>query len=181
VDGFQLLTAFPLARSVTGTPGGVNNRYAQSFVQTSARSWAETDIAGLLAKGQVKFEEAKGDKRGPVSIAAAVSAPATAAQGAAGKEKKEEQKPETRVAVFGDSDFAANFALGIQGNGDLFMNTVNWLSQQENLIAIRPKESADRRLTMTSSQQLRVTAGARVLYRNTTFVDRNGQSPVDSR
>ena len=65
-------------------------------------------------------------------------------------------KPESRVAVFGDSDFAANFALGIQGNRDLFMNTLGWLSQQENLIAIRPRESADRRVTMTSGQQLRV-------------------------
>jgi ABC-type uncharacterized transport system involved in gliding motility auxiliary subunit len=156
--GFQLLTAFPLARSVTGAPGGVNNRYAQSFVQTSPRSWSETDIAGLLAKGQVKFEEAKGDKRGPVSIAAAVSAPAAATQAATGKDQKKDaaQKPETRVAVFGDSDFAANFALGIQGDGDLFMNTVNWLSQLENLISIRPRESADRRVTMTAGQQTRV-------------------------
>mgnify|MGYP006147256571 CR=1 FL=1 len=30
------------------------------------------------------------------------------------------------------------------------MNTVNWLAQQESLIAIRPKEAADRRLTMTA-------------------------------
>ncbi len=28
--------------------------------------------------------------------------------------------------VIGDSDFAANFALGIQGNRDLFLNIVNW-------------------------------------------------------
>jgi ABC-type uncharacterized transport system involved in gliding motility auxiliary subunit len=160
VDRFDLLTAFPLARSVTAVPGGVGGRFAQSFVETSARSWAETDIAGLL-KGQVKFEDAKGDKRGPISIACAVSAPAQAPAVAApgGKDQKKDEgpKPEARVAVFGDSDFAANFALGIQGNRDLFMNTVSWLSQQENLIAIRPKESADRRLTMTSSQQLRVS------------------------
>ena len=38
------------------------------------------------------------------------------------------------------------------------MNTVSWLAQQENLIAIRPRESADRRITMTSSQQVRVLA-----------------------
>jgi ABC-type uncharacterized transport system involved in gliding motility auxiliary subunit len=31
------------------------------------------------------------------------------------------------------------------------MNTVNWLAQQENLIAIRPKEPADRRLTLTAN------------------------------
>ncbi len=47
-------------------------------------------------------------------------------------------------------------ALGISGNRDLFMNAVNWLAQQENLIAIRPKDPDDRRVTMTESQQLRV-------------------------
>ena len=60
-------------------------------------------------------------------------------------------KPETRVAAIGDSDFAANAYLGIEGNRDLFMNTVNWLSQQEGLIAIRPREAADRRITLTAN------------------------------
>ncbi len=62
-------------------------------------------------------------------------------------------KPETRVVVIGDSDFAANSGLGIQGNRDLFMNIVGWLSQQENLISIRPKEADDRRITLTATQQ----------------------------
>ena len=65
----------------------------------------------------------------------------------------EPKKPESRLAVFGDSDFATNGMLGIQGNPDLFMNTVSWLAQQENLIAIRPRNAADRRLTMTAEQQ----------------------------
>src|SRR4029077_15263564 len=66
-------------------------------------------------------------------------------------------KPEARVAVIGDSDFAAKSTLGIQGNRDLFMNTIGWLSQQENLISIRPKEADDRRITMTAAQQTNVT------------------------
>ena len=65
-------------------------------------------------------------------------------------------KPETRIVVIGDSDFATNSALGIQGNKDLFMNIMGWLSQQENLISIRPKEPQDRRVTMTETQQTNV-------------------------
>jgi ABC-type uncharacterized transport system involved in gliding motility auxiliary subunit len=57
----------------------------------------------------------------------------------------------------GDSDFAANGGLGIQGNRDLFMNTVGWLSQQENLISIRPKEADDRRITLTATQLANIT------------------------
>jgi ABC-type uncharacterized transport system involved in gliding motility auxiliary subunit len=60
---------------------------------------------------------------------------------------------EMRFAVIGDSDFASNAVLGIAGNRDLFMNTVGWLSQQENLISIRPREAADRRITLTATQQ----------------------------
>jgi ABC-type uncharacterized transport system involved in gliding motility auxiliary subunit len=60
--------------------------------------------------------------------------------------------PETRVVVIGDSDFASNSALGGEGNRDLFMNVLSWLSQQENLISIRPREASDRRLTLTASQ-----------------------------
>ena len=65
-------------------------------------------------------------------------------------------KPESRIVVFGDSDFVANSALGISGNRDLFLNTVNWLAQQENLIAIRPKDPDDRRITLTADQQRRI-------------------------
>ncbi len=36
------------------------------------------------------------------------------------------------------------------------MNSVNWLAQQENLIAIRPREPEDRRLTLTADQQQRI-------------------------
>jgi len=55
--------------------------------------------------------------------------------------------------VFGDSDFASNSVLGVEGNRDIFMNAVGWLSQQENLISVRAKEPDDRRLTLTARQQ----------------------------
>lgn len=163
-ERFNFLTAYPLARSVSPITGGVEGRNAQTFIETSPRSWAETDINQLVTSGKVALEEAKGDKPGPISVAAAVSAPAPepaetpASQDktAAVADKSESQKPETRVAVIGDSDFAANFGLGIQGNRDLFLNTVNWLAQQENMIAIRPREPEDRRITLTADQQRRI-------------------------
>jgi ABC-type uncharacterized transport system involved in gliding motility auxiliary subunit len=150
---FRLLTAYPSARSVTPVAGGVNGHTAQGFVETSPRSWAESDIKGMLTTGKVAFNAASGDKQGPITVAAAVSAPASAAPDA----KPDAPKPETRVVIVGDSDFAGNAGLGIQGNKDLFMNAVGWLSQQENLISIRPKDPEDRRLTMTAAQQTNVT------------------------
>jgi ABC-type uncharacterized transport system involved in gliding motility auxiliary subunit len=155
---FSYITAYPMARSVVPVTGGVDGHTAQSFIETSPRSWAEADIKSLLTSGQVAFDASKGDKQGPISIAAATSAPAATPPAAdpAKPEDAQAPKPETRVAVIGDSDFAANGTLGIQGNRDLFMNTVGWLSQQENLISIRPKEPDDRRVTMTAAQQTNV-------------------------
>jgi len=152
--GFKLLTAYPLARSVTPVPGGVSGHIAQGVVETSDRSWAEMDIKGLLTTGQVKLDVDKGDRPGPITIVAAVSAPAPAPPAAPKPDDKSDApKPETRAVVVGDSDFAGNNAIGVQGNRDLFMNIIGWLSQQENLIAIRPKEPDDRRLVLTSAQQ----------------------------
>ncbi len=148
-EKMQVLTAYPLARSVAPVSGGVNGHNAQSIVETSQNSWAETDLKSLSTTGEARREEDKGDKAGPISLAAAVNAAGPdAAAAPAGQ-----SKAETRVVVFGDSDFASNLALGVQGNRDFFLNAVNWLAQQENMIAIRAKEPSDRRLTMTAGQQ----------------------------
>ena len=176
VDGFALLTAFPMARSVNPISGGVDGRTATQFVTTSSRSWAETNMAEL-AGGEVAMNEGE-DVTGPITIGAAVSVvvdapeastdstdagPETAdgedagAEDVAGEEGNEEEEesspPEARLAVIGDSDFASNSYLGIQGNRDLVLNAVNWLAQQEDLIAIRPREAEDRRITLTAAQQ----------------------------
>ena len=154
-DRFNLITAYPLARSVTPATGGANGRFPQPLVQTSASSWAETDIKRLATSGQVARELDKGDRQGPITLAAAVSAPLANATPAADP-KADAPKPETRMVVFGDSDFAMNGFLGISGNRDLFLNAVNWLAQQENLIAIRPKDPEDRRITLTRDQHTRI-------------------------
>ena len=173
-EDFGLLTAFPLARSVTPDSSGTGDRIAQVFVQTSARSWAETDLTELEA-GEVQMDD--DDIPGPISIGAAVAieieepetldpsgedtASSDLAEDADDAENEEQDNDpptrEARVAVIGDSDFAANGSLGIQGNLDLALNTLNWLAQQENLISIRPKQPEDRRITLTADQQLRIT------------------------
>ena len=152
-QGFRLVTGYPLARSVAAVSGGVNGHVAQSFVETSQQSWAKNDARAVLAsKKGVEIDEAK-DKHGPLSVAAAVSAPATSSPASTDANAP---KAETRVIVIGDSDFAANAYLGIGGNKDFFMNMSGWLSQQENLISIRPKEADDRRITLTATQQANI-------------------------
>ena len=151
-DNFNLLTGYPLARSMTPVEGGVNGHTAQRLVETSAKSWGETDIKSL-SSGGAKPDDS--DIKGPVSVAAAVSGAVTTPPDAA-KPAADDKKPETRIVAFGDSDFASNGWLGLPGNRDLFLNAVNWLAQQENLIAIRPKDPEDRRVTLTADQERRI-------------------------
>jgi ABC-type uncharacterized transport system involved in gliding motility auxiliary subunit len=57
-----------------------------------------------------------------------------------------------RFVVIGSSGFLDNSMIGFQANRDLALNTVNWLSSDEDLISIRPKEAQDRRLTVNQRQ-----------------------------
>ena len=163
VDRFRVITAYPLARSIKPVQGGTNGRTAQTFVESSPQSWGETNLTDLFGQKPVAFDKDK-DVQGPVSLAAAVSVAAPKAAAAAAGPKPADAKtpaadapkPETRVAAIGDSDFASNGWLGVQGNRDLFLNTVGWLSQQENLISIRPRDPEDRRLTMSAQTESNV-------------------------
>src|SRR3954463_2581455 len=146
-----LLTAYPLARSMSPIEGAAGGKSPQKIVQTSASSWAESDLKSLTGGQPAKADG--NDKRGPVSLAVAVSAPASNPPVAPAKDSEDEKKAESRIVAFGDSDFAGNNALGVQGNRDLFLNTLNWLSQDEDLIAIRPRDPEDRRITLTVNQQ----------------------------
>ena len=148
-ERFSTLTIYPLARSIDTIEGGTNGRVPQKIVETTRGSWAESNLASLSGDAGVSMDEASGDKPGPIALAVAVSAPVEGAAAASTSTAGEAQKPETRVVVFGDSDFPSNAYGGLPGNLNLFANAISWLAQQENLIAIRPTEAADRRITLT--------------------------------
>jgi ABC-type uncharacterized transport system involved in gliding motility auxiliary subunit len=151
----SIMTGFPLVRSVTPSSAAPSGRTAQTIVETSKASWAESDVKALAERRPVGFDEASGDKQGPISLAAVIAtdapdqppAPAPGTNGATPPERKQ-----TRVVVYGDSDFPANGNLAVQGNENLFLNTVNWLAQQDSLISIRAKQPDDRRVTLTQEQ-----------------------------
>ena len=156
---FRMLTAYPFARSVKPAEPPATGRTATSFIQSGRNSWAETDLKTLTTKGEARPDFENGDTQGPISLAVAVTAPLDTAPPPADKAKEGDtaNKPETRLVVVGDSDFAANNVAGMGGNRDMFLNMVNWLAQQENLIAVRPRDPEDRRITLTSGQDTMIT------------------------
>jgi ABC-type uncharacterized transport system involved in gliding motility auxiliary subunit len=71
---------------------------------------------------------------------------------------------ESRLVVFGNSNFATDSLFEQQLNGDVFLNTVSWLSQQdEKLLSIRPKEPKNRRIIISNLEANLLTISAVVL------------------
>ena len=129
---FNVMTFYPQTCSVV--PMQDKDGYEiKEILKTGKNSWAESDFT----KREVGFNEGK-DIAGPVTIAVLV-------------EKKVSDK-KLGIAIYGDSDFAKNGYFKNQGNADLFLNTVNYLAEEEELISIRPKEVDDRRVTLTQAE-----------------------------
>jgi ABC-type uncharacterized transport system involved in gliding motility auxiliary subunit len=60
------------------------------------------------------------------------------------------EKLEARLVVFGNSQFATNGWFGQQLNGDVFLNSVSWLSKSDQeTLSIRPKLPTSRRIAIT--------------------------------
>lgn len=134
-------TALALARSLEVKSGG--KATVEKLFSTSANSYATTN----LTSSPIRLDPGK-DKKGPFVLAAAGNFD-TGQQGNPG-----------RFVVVGSSDWVANSVLRFAGNRDMFLNMMNWLSSDEDLISIRPKEPEDRRLTLNRNQMglIRVTS-----------------------
>src|SRR6266850_1226222 len=126
-------TGFPLSRSLDVKTGSKTS--VQKLFDSSESSLA-TD---KLSSPKIDPSDPK-NKKGPLTIAAA------------GTYNNGKENSQGRFVVIGSSEWAANSYLGFKGNRDLALNTMNWLSSDEDLISIRPKEPEDRRITMTNAQ-----------------------------
>lgn len=68
-------------------------------------------------------------------------------------EATENLPDESRLVVIGNSTFALDGSFNQQLNGDVFLNSVNWLSQEADAtLSIRPRTMTDRRLAIIGQQ-----------------------------
>jgi len=137
------MTFFPLARSVKTIENSSSQFVSSLLFKTSESSWGEKN----LKSGSAEYNEGV-DVKGPVAIGAV----STKVVSGDGKEKK--YGKEARVVVIGDSDFANNTYIRMQRNGDLFLNTVSWLAEDEDLISVRPKNQENRTVQMTEARSM---------------------------
>jgi ABC-type uncharacterized transport system involved in gliding motility auxiliary subunit len=145
-EGFNLATFFPLAAPIEFDPAQDKQTTFQPLAQTSSNSWAETDPNA----GELKFEPGA-DRAGPLTLAAVVT-PRAGANADPLADTGAAPGGAAALALFGDADFASNSHINFSGNLDLFLNTVSWLTQEKDLISIRPKEARFAPLFLSSTQ-----------------------------
>ena len=122
----NLVAFFPYTRSLTmaGSTEGVT---LTPLVQTNERSWGETDFTSLTQGGtEVGMDST--EVQGPLTLAVAGENPTTGG----------------RVVVFGTSSLAVDQIFDAYGNGDMFVNSVDWAAEQEDLTNITPKTPTER-------------------------------------
>jgi len=129
----EIATAFPIARSVEVK--STEKTSPEKLFSTSSNSFATSN----LSSPSIEINPAR-DKKGPLALAAA------------GTYNTGKEGSQGRFVVVGSAGWVSNNILRFNGNRDLFLNMMNWLSSDEDLISIRPKEPEDRRLTMTARQ-----------------------------
>lgn len=126
-------TGFPIPRSLEVKNG--DHTTVDKLFSTTNQAVAVTN----LSSSEVNPADPN-NKKGPFVL------------GAAGTYNNGNPKNPGRFVVIGSSGFLTNGMIGFQANRDLALNAVNWLSSDEDLISIRPKEPEDRRLNVTQRQ-----------------------------
>jgi len=138
-------TGFPMSRSLDTK--NADKTSVDKLFDTSDSSLATTK----LDSPRINPNDPS-NKRGPLTLAAA------------GTYKTGKENVQGRFVVVGSSDWAANSFINFNGNSDLALNAMNWLSSDEDLISIRPKEPENRPITMTKAQMNWVRISSQFLF-----------------
>jgi ABC-type uncharacterized transport system involved in gliding motility auxiliary subunit len=140
VRDFTFMSIFPKAAAIEYQPQ--EGTEASEFLQTVSRSWSET---GPI-QGTISYDADK-EKLGPLTIGLALT-----------REDKtaEDKTRRQRIVVIGDGDFLSNAYLGNQGNQDLGYNIFNWLSHDDNFIAIPVSVAPDKELTLSNAMGITI-------------------------
>jgi ABC-type uncharacterized transport system involved in gliding motility auxiliary subunit len=122
-----LVTYFPFSQSLTVSEG-MEGVTLNQLVRTGENSWGEKNFESLSQGGGPPSFDESTESVGPLTLVA--SSENTATKG--------------RVVVFGGSNFAIDPNFDAYGNGDMFVNSVDWAAEQEDLANITPKTPTQR-------------------------------------
>lgn len=147
---FRLMTFFPMTRSLEITKGKKEGVTVLELAKSLPNAWGEVSQAEL-AEGVATYVKGE-DNSGPLTIAAVAEI----------KSQVDKKINKGELIVIGDSEFAANAYANVSGNLDFFLNIVNWMAEEEDRVAIRPRQAAMDPIAL-SSEQLYALSGIAVI------------------
>lgn len=142
----QRYAAFPSVRPLYRIEGVGR---AAVLAHSGRRSWEELDF---LVTDEAPTLDGDRESPGPLAIGFAIELPARVHAPLDPMQNPDAplSRPDTRLVVFGDSDFVSNANVGTTAlsNQDLFLNSMAWLAEERDLIAVRPQPPDERRLSL---------------------------------
>lgn len=135
----DLAIIFPYSMNLEILKTEDKNLIIEPLLQSSKRSWSRYELTDATPTKTDK------DVAGPANIALVVE-----------RDNTDDRYKNTKLVVTGNAKFIENNMLDVQGNIDLFMNTVNWVQDKKEAISIRSK-------MMNSNQMMVRGAGYIVL------------------
>ena len=144
-------TALFGARSVEGLPvdGDARKAFGIRILQSSPRSWAETDTRGFLDGESPRLD--REDRLGPVGLAVAASPQGLRERVEVG------ERLEVRLVVIGDVDVASGLGMKLNPpNKGFLLNVMNWLRREEKLVSIPSRDVEERQLRLASAERRKV-------------------------
>ena len=158
----NVATLFPRARSVGQASEVPDGWTVDVLFESSEASFATSTLVAEAAGFALGPESSQTD--GPIALAVAAAYevpeadPAESEPAEADAEAIEpaEVEPEGRVVAVGSAGFASNYGLALGGNDDLLLNMLNWLSSDEDLISVRPKDPESTVIEMTAAEMSRI-------------------------
>ncbi len=173
----NLATLFPRARTVAEAATVPDGWTVDELFRTSSASFATQTMR--ITGSELSLGSESDRAEGPITLAVAgtydVPSSTGGEESGGGEESDlsadraefgasgEEAEPEGRVVAVGSFGFASNYGLSLGGNRDLLLNMMNWLSSDEDLISIRPRDPENTPLDLTSRQMTQVFLGSLLL------------------
>lgn len=143
---FEQQMVLRVARTVAPAETLPDGVICTSLLRSTPEFWAETDVALLFETG--KAYKQPGETLGPKSVAAAAVIKTDTLPAGSGAPR------DARIVVVGDTDFAANGQLAVvPGHLNFILNTIAWLSESEELIAIRPTGKEELPLLLSEGEK----------------------------
>ena len=132
-------TLFPLTRSFQVGKDYKAGLTVDSLCETTAQSSGVQNWNPTIREIRLKPGS---DLKGPFTVAVSLDISSSGGEG----------KSDGRMVALGTSLVAANRFLNFQGNRDLILNMVDWLTSNESMMSIRPKPPASQHLNLTAAQ-----------------------------